>query len=99
MYKGVEIIGYAHIQLWSESRAAIRIIVIDESQQRQGFGTQFLDWIEAWLKSKNYHSIHTESFPNPVHFYKHLGYIAMDFNDPDGGKTNTCDTPIGKLLM
>lgn len=31
--KGVEVIGYAHIQLWPKSRAAIRILVLEKKQR------------------------------------------------------------------
>lgn len=99
LYRGVEIIGYAHIQLWPESRAAIRIIVLEEIERNQGFGRQFLEWIEAWLKSKGYQSIHAESSPNAVKFYEHLGYTAMPFDDPDGYEGDPSDTPMGKLLV
>ena len=33
-YKNAEIIGYAHLQLWPENRAALRIIVIDERYRK-----------------------------------------------------------------
>jgi len=98
LYKGVEIVGYAHIQLWPKSRAAIRIIVIEEKQRNQGFGSQFLKWIEIWLRSKKYKSIHTEASPDSVGFYTHLGYGLMPFNDPDGYEEDPRDTPMGKLL-
>lgn len=96
--KGVKVIGYAHIQLWPSSRAAIRILVVEENQRSQGLGKQFLHWIEAWLKQKGYQSLHTESSPEVVPFYKRLGYIPMPFDDPDGYSTDARDTPLGKIL-
>lgn len=66
-------IGYAHIQLWPKSRAAIRIIVIDETKHSHGCGKQFLTWIETWLKWQGYLSIHTESSLNAVRFYEQMG--------------------------
>lgn len=98
LYKGVEIIGYAHIQLWPQFRAAIRIIVVEEMQRHQGFGRQFLKWIEVWLKSKKYKSIHTQASPDSVGFYIHLKYDPMPFNDPDGYEEDPRDTPLGKTL-
>ena len=98
LYRGVEMIGYAHIQLWPESRAAIRMIVVEEAQRHQGFGGQFLEWIETWLKGKDYQSIHTESSPDAVQFYERFGYTIMPFNDPDGYEGDARDTPMGKLL-
>ncbi|CCB89430.1 GNAT family N-acetyltransferase [Simkania negevensis] len=99
LYKGVEIIGYCHIQLWPQSRAAIRIIVMEEAYRNQGFAKQFLEWIETYLKAKNYKSIHTESSPDAVGFYQCLGYIDMPFNDPDGHEGGVDDIPMGKSLL
>ncbi len=98
LYRGVETIGYAHIQLWPESRGAIRIIVVEELERNRGFGKQFLTWIESWLKSKGYLSIHTSSSSDAVDFYKQMGYTVMPFNDPDGHEKDPRDTPMGKLL-
>jgi len=36
-YKNSDIIGYTHLQLWAEGRAALRIIVIDENYRNRGF--------------------------------------------------------------
>ena len=98
MYQGSKIIGYAHIQLWPEHRAALRIILIEESIRGQGLGQKFLMFIEKWLKSKSYKSIHTESSPNALPFYKKLGYIEMPFNDPESHESDPQDTPLGKVL-
>lgn len=98
LYKGVEIIGYAHTQLWADSRVALRIIVVDEKKRNQGSGGQFLDWIESWLEIKGCKSIHTESSPDAVPFYTKQGYTEMPFNDPDGCETDKRDTPMGKIL-
>ena len=98
LYEGVDIIGYAHIQLWPESRAAVRIIVVDDNKRGRGFGGQFLNWIEVWLKAKGYKSIHTESSPDAVRFYKNQAYTEMPFNDPDGYEGDERDTPMGKIL-
>lgn len=98
LYKGVDIIGYAHIQLWPKSRAAVRIIVVEDYKRGRGFGGQFLNWIEAWLENKRYKSIHTESTLDAVQFYKNQSYIEMPFNDPDGYEGDERDTPMGKIL-
>lgn len=97
-YKGTEIIGYAHIQLWPNHRAAIRIIVVDEHVRGQEFGGQFLALIEKWLKARGYKSLHTESSPAAVSFYEKHGYSKMPFEDPDGYESDPQDTPMGKVL-
>lgn len=98
LYQGVEMIGYAHIILWPEARAAMRIIVIDESKRNNNFGGQFLALCEKWLKSKSYNSIHAEASPAALAFYKKNGYIEMPFNDPDGDECGPPDIAVGKFL-
>lgn len=98
LLRGMDMIGYAHIQLWPKSRAAIRIIVVEEVDRNQGFGKQFLTWIETWLKWQGYSSIHTESSPDAIRFYEQMGYVGMPFDDPDGYEGDARDTPMGKLL-
>ena len=98
LYSGTEIIGYIHIQLWPDARAAIRIIVIDESRRNAGLGKKFLALSEKWLKLENYKSIHAESSPAALNFYRKNGYVNMAFNDPDGYVGDPEDTEVGKLL-
>lgn len=98
LYQGLDIIGYAHLQFWPENRAALRIIVIDETLQNKGYGGQFLNLLERWLKIQGYHSIHVESSPAALAFYRHHGYTDMPFHDPDGYESDPKDTAIGKIL-
>lgn len=98
LYQGVEIIGYAHVQLWPDHRAAIRIIVIDEAYRQHGFGSQFLQLCERWLKRKGIRSLHCESRPNTVNFYRRNGYTEMLFEDPSGEAPSPQDVEMGKIL-
>jgi GrpB-like predicted nucleotidyltransferase (UPF0157 family)/GNAT superfamily N-acetyltransferase len=98
LYKGVEIIGYAHIQLWKDQRAALRIIVIDESQRNQGLGGQFLKLCERLLKQRDFKTFHTQSSPTAYPFYIKHGYSEMPFNDPDGYASDPQDVDLGKEL-
>ncbi len=98
LYKGAEIIGYAHIQLWPDARAAMRIIVIDETERNKKFGRQFLTLCEQWLKDQDYKYMHAESSPTALAFYKNNDYIEMPFNDPDGYESSAEDIEVGKLL-
>lgn len=91
---GVAIIGYAHIQLWPNSRTAIRIIVVDTPQRNHGYGSQFLQWIELWLTNHGYKSLHTEAAPDAVRFYELAGYTRLPFDDPDGYESER----IGKTM-
>ena len=98
LYLGSKIIGYAHIQFWKDMRAAMRIIVIDEAFRNKKYGNKFLSFIEKWLKTKAYDSLHTQSSPEAYRFYKKHGYIEMDFNDPDMYESDPHDIEMGKIL-
>lgn len=98
LYRGAEIVGYAHIQLWPENRSALRIIVVEESLRNHGFGAYLLEFCEKWLKSRGYSVLHTDSNSKALRFYKQLGYQEMPFNDPDGYESDPSDTGMGKIL-
>ena len=98
LYLGVEIIGYAHIQLWTDHRAALRIFVVDEPYRRHGFGSQFLQLCEQWLRKQGVHSLHDEARPEAVKFYRKNGFSEMSFNDPSGEPPSPQDIAMGKNL-
>ncbi len=97
-YLGTTIIGYAHIQLWPENRAALRIIVIEESHRNLGFGSELLRLSERWLTQQNIKELLVQSSPEAYQFYCQHNYVAMPFNDPDGYETDPRDIEIGKYL-
>lgn len=98
LYQGSEIVGYTHIQLWKDNRAAIRIIVIDEAKRNHSLGTQLLKMCEKWLKSQDYNSLHAESSPAALDFYRKNGYTDMPFDDPSGDECGPPDVPVGRVL-
>lgn len=98
LYQGVEMIGYAHIQLWPDQRAALRIFVIDEAYRKHGLGSQFLQLCERWLKKQCIHSLHDEARPSAVTFYRNNGYSEMPFEDPSGEPPSPLDIAMGKKL-
>ncbi len=98
LYKGVEIVGYAHVELWPDHRSSVRIIVIDTKHRGKDFGKELMSLIEKWLKLERYKSIHIESPPVALGFYKRLSYEEMPFNDPDGAEGSPDDVAVGKLL-
>lgn len=97
-YKNAEIIGYAHLQLWPENRAALRIIVIDEHYRKLGFGSQFLRLCERWLYHQEFKKLLIQSSQEAYQFYRKHGYTEMPFNDPDGYESDPRDIEIGKCL-
>lgn len=98
LYRGTEIIGYTHIQFWPDNRAALRIIVIDESERHKGLGGQFLSLLEKWLKSKGISSLHAKASSEALQFYKKHDYIEMPFSDPEEQGTHPDAVHIGKIL-
>jgi GrpB-like predicted nucleotidyltransferase (UPF0157 family)/GNAT superfamily N-acetyltransferase len=98
LHKGTAIVGYAHIQLWPEQRAAIRIIVVDETFRNHGLGSHFLALIERWLKGSSFKVLQTQSSPNAYTFYVKNHYVKMPFNDPDGHESDARDIEMGKQL-
>jgi len=98
LYQGTEIIGYAHIQLWKENRAALRILVIDESLRNKGIGAHFLKLCERWLKLQVFTILQTQASPAAYPFYCKYGYLEMPFNDPDKYEGDPQDIDLGKML-
>lgn len=98
LYKGAEIIGYTHIQLWPKERAALRIIAIDENYRNNGYGGEFLKLCEKWLRLQGYKSIHIESSPKAYSFYKKYDYVEMEFDDLKIHESDPNDIPVGKIL-
>ncbi|MDB6081603.1 MAG: uncharacterized protein JWO53_875 [Chlamydiia bacterium] len=98
-YKNAEMIGYAHLQLWPAHRAALRILVIDESYRNLGFGGQFLKLCERWLTHQGFTGLFVQSSPKAYAFYSTHGYVKLPFNDPDGHETDRRDIEIGKIFI
>ena len=98
LYKGTQIIGYAHLQHWKNQRAAIRIIVIDEAFRNQKYGSYLLELCEKWLKLQGFKSLHVESSPQAYKFYCRYNYTEMPFNDPDSHESDPQDIEVGKIL-
>ena len=98
LYDGDEVIGYAHVQMWPDHRAALRIIVIDEKKRGQGIGKYLMDHCEKELKQLGVTLFQTEASPSAYPFYKKLGYIEMPFKNPDGTPTHPDDRAMGKYL-
>ena len=98
LYQGIEIVAYAHIQLWPDKRAIIRIIAVDEHKRNQHSGSVFLALIEKWLISLGVKSIHAQSRKSSLQFYLKNGYTNMPFNDPENHESDPNDVSVGKLL-
>lgn len=98
LYDALDNVAYAHIQLWPNERAALRIIVVNEVKRNNHFGSALLALCEQWLRQQGYHSLHVESSKAALSFYKKNNYSDMSFNDPDGYESDPLDISIGKML-
>jgi GrpB-like predicted nucleotidyltransferase (UPF0157 family)/ribosomal protein S18 acetylase RimI-like enzyme len=98
LYKGIQIIGYVHLQHWPNQRAAMRIIVIDEAFGNQKYGSYLLGLCERWLKLQGVKSLHVQSSPQAYNFYCQHGYTEMPFDDPDNHESDLQDIDVGKVL-
>lgn len=93
LYKGSDVIGYAHIEIFAHARAMIRIMAIEESKRNQGHGGILMGFLEKWLKSIGMSIVHVESTPKAWGFYKKNGFKEMAFDDANGE-----DIALGKGL-
>jgi GrpB-like predicted nucleotidyltransferase (UPF0157 family)/GNAT superfamily N-acetyltransferase len=94
LYRGVKIVGYAHIQLCL-AEAILRAIVITEEYRDKGLGSQFLAILEEWLIVHDYEVLHVETSPIAINFYKKHGYVEMTVDDP---YLDPHDTQLSKVL-
>lgn len=62
LYKGCDIIGYAHLQFCQDNRADIKLLIIDKKFRNQNIGTQFLMIIEDWLISLGKKSVYKKIY-------------------------------------
>lgn len=97
-YKGTDIIGYAHVQLCKDQAAIIRIIVVEESSRKHGYGGHFLTLCEQWLKQQGIKAVYADSRLESHPFYLKQGYAQMYFDDPDVPERDSNDIPMGKLI-
>jgi GrpB-like predicted nucleotidyltransferase (UPF0157 family)/GNAT superfamily N-acetyltransferase len=98
LYKDTQTIGYAYLQLWPESRVAMRMLVIDGPYRNQGLGSAFLRLCERWLTQHKMKTLLVQSSPGAYRFYCNNGYVKMPFNDPEGYETDPRDIEVGKDL-
>jgi GNAT superfamily N-acetyltransferase len=99
LYVSEKIVGYAHVQLWPEKRAIIRIMVIEESWRKYGLGKRLVQSIERWLFEHNYFTLCAESRAEVVGFYKKCGFNISAFTDPEGYESDPADIQMQKQLL
>jgi GrpB-like predicted nucleotidyltransferase (UPF0157 family)/N-acetylglutamate synthase-like GNAT family acetyltransferase len=81
LYKGIQIIGAAHIELLNYTEAALRTFAIDEAYQNQNYGKYMMQLLEKWAKYQGRSILKMHARLNVENFYRKLGYIDIEFND------------------
>ena len=98
LYLGSEIIGYVHLELLQDLKAAIRIMVIDEAKRNNNYGSHFLMLCESWLRKLGYKSLYAGSNISSLEFYKKNNYAEMLFNWSDDYRSDPENIQMGKIL-
>ncbi len=99
LYQNAGIVGYAHLQLWPDHRAVMRMLVIDKPHRKKSFGRLLLKLCERWLSHQGFKQILVQATPATHEFYKHHFYTYMPANDPEGHATLLQDIELGKYLL
>ena len=99
LYQNAQIVGYAHLQLWPDQRAVMRMLIIDKPHRKKHLGRVLVKLCERWLSHQDFKQILIQC-PKVFHeFYKNLGYTYMPSNDPEGHATLLQDIELGKYLL
>ncbi len=98
-YKNSEIIGYAHLQLWTEGGAILRMIVIDKSNRNLGFGSRLLGLCERWLSQQGCKKIVVQTPKKSYAFFHLHEYREMPFDTLEDNENDPQGIQMGKVLI
>lgn len=97
-HQGVEIIGYAHIQLHPNQKAELRVFLFNHPYQRDCFGSEFLRLCEQWLQRQGAHSLYYMSDKQNREFFTKQGFNKTTLNDLAGTERSERKILIEKFL-
>jgi GrpB-like predicted nucleotidyltransferase (UPF0157 family)/GNAT superfamily N-acetyltransferase len=93
LYKGVQIVSVAQIEILNIDEAAIRSLATDKIYKKQGYATIMMNLLEKWMKEKGIKLVRLHASPAAEKLYRKFGYddlyfddIGLDANDIDLGK-------------
>jgi len=100
LYQGINIIGYAHLQLLTKEEAILRIFVMDETFRNQNYESEFLTLFEKWLRSKNYKSLQVITSQTLRDFYEKYGFkeVSQQNNGLNKRKVDRSEIKMLKML-
>lgn len=81
LYKGVTIIGVAHLEFLSANEAALRPFAIDTLYQNRGLGSVYLTILEKWLQHHGKTILRLHANAEAYSFYERMGCVLMPFNE------------------
>lgn len=82
MYHGTEIVCIAQIELMNEDVVVLRTIATEAKHKRQGHGTCMIKFLEQWVGHQKRSVIKLHAALTDEAFYRKLGYVEMEFDDP-----------------
>ena len=96
---GVDIFGYAHVELLADAKAALRIFMVDDIKKNQSFAGKFLTVLEKWLKAQNYKVLSVQASVQAVPFYEKNRYFADSVEGDLEKKSNPSGVLMEKVLF
>lgn len=81
LYRGVEIVSIAHVEILNPTEIAIRALATDRPHKNKGYGRIIMSFIERWMKYRGYSVIKLHANLKAENFYRKIGYDNMQFDD------------------
>lgn len=82
LYKGNQIVSVAFVQFLNETEAALRSLATDEPYKNKGYAKKLMHHLEHWIKRQGKTVIKMHAALGAEQFYRKLGYVDMEFDDP-----------------
>jgi len=95
LYKGIEIVTVAMVELLDDEVAVLRSLATDEQHKMKGYGKEMMRLLERWIKYQNRKIIKMHANLEAEEFYRKLRYKEIEFNDVSVSQ-NVID--LGKYL-
>ena len=82
LYKGTSIVTVMMAELLNEEECVCRSLATDPPYQRHGYGRHMMNFLEKWAVTRGCKVIKLHAALEAECFYRTLGYVDMEFNDP-----------------
>jgi GrpB-like predicted nucleotidyltransferase (UPF0157 family) len=95
LYKGSNIVSVMMAELLNEDEIACRALATDTPYQNKGYGTYLMKFLERWTIVRGRKVIKLHAAIPAEQFYRELGYVDMEFDDPCRHEAHV---DLGKIL-